>query len=68
VVAFSVSDDGVGFDGRLEARGAGLTNMADRMGAVGGLLSVRSAPGEGTTIEGRLPVEARERGRNVLGV
>jgi signal transduction histidine kinase len=68
VVAFSVSDDGVGFDGLLEARGAGLTNMADRMGAVGGLLSVRSAPGEGTTIEGRLPIEARERGRNVLGV
>jgi signal transduction histidine kinase len=68
VVAFSVSDDGVGFDGRLEARGAGLTNMADRMGAVGGLVSVKSAPGEGTTVEGRLPVEALERGRNVLGV
>ena len=68
VVAFSVSDDGVGFDGRLEGRGAGLTNMADRMGAVGGLLNVRSAPGEGTTVEGRLPVEAHERGRNVLGV
>jgi signal transduction histidine kinase len=69
VVAFSVSDDGDGFDGRLATPGAGLTNMADRMGAVGGLLNVRSAPGEGTTVEGRLPVEARERGvRNVLGV
>ncbi|MFL5943345.1 MAG: histidine kinase [Gaiellaceae bacterium] len=69
VVAFSVSDDGVGFDAPLAARGAGLTNMADRMGAVGGLLHVRSAPGEGTTVEGRLPVEARGRGaRSVLGV
>ena len=39
------------------------------MGAVGGLLHVRSAPGEGTTVEGRLPVEARGRGaRSVLGV
>jgi len=69
VVAFSVSDDGAGFDVRPGARGAGLTNMADRMGAVGGLLNVRSAPGEGTTVEGRLPVEARTQGvRHVLGV
>jgi signal transduction histidine kinase len=69
VVRFSVTDDGVGFDGRLATRGAGLTNMADRMGAVGGLLTVRSAPAEGTKIEGRLPVEARDRGvRDVLGV
>jgi signal transduction histidine kinase len=69
VVAFSVSDDGVGFDARLATRGAGLTNMADRMGAVGGLINVRSAPGEGTTVEGRLSVEARDRGvRSVLGV
>jgi signal transduction histidine kinase len=69
VVAFSVSDDGVGFDVLPGARGAGLTNMADRMGAVGGLLNVRSAPGEGTTVEGRLPVEARTMGvRDVLGV
>jgi signal transduction histidine kinase len=69
VVAFSVSDDGVGFDARLAERGAGLTNMADRMGAVGGMLNVRSAPGKGTTVEGRLPVEARDVGvRDVLGV
>jgi signal transduction histidine kinase len=69
VVAFSVSDDGVGFDARLAEKGAGLTNMSDRMGAVGGILNVRSAPEEGTTVEGRLPVEARDRGvRNVLGV
>jgi signal transduction histidine kinase len=68
MVAFSVSDDGVGFDLRLGIRGAGLTNMADRMGAVGGFLNVRSEPGGGTTVEGRLPVEARDRGvENVLG-
>jgi signal transduction histidine kinase len=67
-VAFSVSDDGVGFDLRLGIRGAGLTNMADRMGAVGGFLNVKSEPGGGTTVEGRLPVEARDRGvGNVLG-
>jgi signal transduction histidine kinase len=67
-VAFSVSDDGVGFDLRLGMRGAGLTNMADRMGALGGFLNLRSEPGGGTTVEGRLPVEARDRGvGNVLG-
>jgi signal transduction histidine kinase len=69
VVAFSVSDDGAGFEVRPGAKGAGLTNMADRMGAVGGLLNVRSEPGRGTTVEGRLPVEARPKGvRDVLGV
>ena len=53
-VRFSVSDDGAGFVPRSEGRGAGLTNMSDRLGAVGGTLVVRSAPGEGTTIEGRV--------------
>jgi signal transduction histidine kinase len=30
--------------------------MADRLAAVGGSLSVRSAPGRGTTVEGHVPV------------
>ena len=52
-VRFSVSDDGVGFLTRNRAaQGAGLTNMTDRIGAVGGTLTVRSAPGEGTTVLG----------------
>jgi len=68
-VHFSVSDDGVGFVPGPSARGAGLTNMADRIGAVGGTLAVRSAPGEGTTVEGRVTIEASDRaGRNVVHV
>jgi signal transduction histidine kinase len=59
VVHFSISDDGVGFNGDRPARGAGLTNMADRMGAVDGTLVVKSAPAEGTTVEGRVAVETR---------
>jgi signal transduction histidine kinase len=59
VVHFSISDDGVGFNGDEHARGAGLTNMADRMGAVDGTLVVKSAPAEGTTVEGRVAVETR---------
>jgi signal transduction histidine kinase len=37
-------------------RGTGLQGMADRLAAAGGSLRVRSAPGTGTTIHGRLPV------------
>ena len=34
--------------------------MIDRIGAVGGTLSVRSAPGEGTTVLGRVTIEASD--------
>lgn len=55
---FEVSDDGAGFqfDGRGE--GAGLTNMRDRLGAVGGTLRVESAGSHGTRIQGVVPVSA----------
>ena len=49
---FSVSDDGPGFDADAADLGHGFTNMADRLGAMGGTLTVRSAPGEGTTVSG----------------
>jgi signal transduction histidine kinase len=56
-LTFEVTDDGDGFD-PAEARGAGLTNMRDRLEAVGGELEVRSTRGGGTTVSGRIPVEA----------
>jgi signal transduction histidine kinase len=31
--------------------------MADRIDAIGGSLEIRSAPGEGTTVVGRVPVQ-----------
>jgi signal transduction histidine kinase len=55
---FTVSDDGTGYDARHTPMGSGLRNMADRLAALGGRLEVRSAPGQGTTISGRLPVPA----------
>ncbi len=55
-LSFSVTDDGDGFDPESTPMGAGLTNMTDRIDALGGTLSVRSAPGAGTTISGRLPM------------
>jgi signal transduction histidine kinase len=61
VVHFRVRDDGQGFSPSVAPRGAGLTNMADRIGAVGGSLVVRSEPGEGTTVELRVRVGAGTR-------
>ena len=61
VVHFSVTDDGDGFEPGAAAQGAGLTNMADRIGAVGGTLGVRSQLGEGTTVQLRVSVAAEER-------
>ena len=53
---FEVSDDGVGFDIGRASNGTGLQGMADRIDAIGGALEVRTAPGEGTTVLGRVPV------------
>ena len=54
---FEVADTGAGFELESGAgRGAGFVNMADRVGAIGGTLSVDSAPGKGTRIGGRIPL------------
>ncbi|HZB78404.1 MAG TPA: ATP-binding protein, partial [Actinomycetota bacterium] len=55
---FEVVDDGQGFDPDQVTVGSGLQGMADRLAAVGGSLEVRSAPGRGTTVAGRVPVTA----------
>jgi signal transduction histidine kinase len=55
-LCFTVSDDGTGYDARHTPMGSGQRNMADRLAALGGQLDVRSAPGQGTTITGHLPV------------
>jgi signal transduction histidine kinase len=57
---FSVTDDGAGFDSASAGYGTGLQGMADRLAALGGDLQVRSEPGRGTTVTGRLPVRALE--------
>jgi signal transduction histidine kinase len=55
VVMFEVSDDGKGFAMGTVKRGAGLTNMEDRMDALGGSIHMSSAPGRGTRVQGSLP-------------
>ena len=56
---FSVSDDGAGFPAAATGHGSGLQGMSDRLAAHGGTLAVRSQPGQGTTITGRLPTSER---------
>jgi signal transduction histidine kinase len=53
---FSVADDGPGFDTALARSGHGYTNMADRLGAIGGTVRWDSAPGQGTTVSGSVPL------------
>lgn len=54
---FEVRDDGAGFEVESSGvRGHGFVNMVDRLGAIGGRLSVISVLGSGTTITGEIPL------------
>lgn len=57
---FEVKDDGKGFDVATTPTGAGCHNMSDRLEALDGELQIRSAPGEGTSVIGSLPVTRRD--------
>jgi signal transduction histidine kinase len=59
MLRFSVTDDGPGFPKDRTRLGAGMINMRDRMAAVGGELKIRSAPGQGTNISGKIPLTPR---------
>ncbi len=55
-----VTDDGVGFDPAAGpgAQSFGMLGMRERLEEVHGELIVKSAPGEGTTIEARIPLHS----------
>jgi len=57
----SIRDDGSGFDVQAvqsdrKRRGLGLVGMQERLNAIGGTLSIDSAPGRGTKVTIRLPI------------
>jgi signal transduction histidine kinase len=55
-VTLTITDDGAGFDAADATRdGLGLTSMRDRAEAVGGALTVESAPGAGTVVRVEVP-------------
>jgi signal transduction histidine kinase len=59
-VRFEVSDDGPGIEPDATP-GAGLTNIRDRVGAIGGNVDIGAANGAGTAVRGAIPVQPSAR-------
>jgi signal transduction histidine kinase len=57
-LAFTVEDDGTGFDLASTPKGTGLQGISDRLGALGGSIDISSTPGHGTRVTGRVPAAA----------
>jgi signal transduction histidine kinase len=55
-LSFEISDDGVGFDPDSVELSHGFVNMKDRIGAHGGVVTIESQLGMGTTVRGELPL------------
>jgi signal transduction histidine kinase len=65
-VLLRVCDDGAGFSGAgrpEQGGGFGLIGMRERLGRVGGLLTIQSTPGRGTCVEAVVPVGQTADGR-----
>jgi PAS domain S-box-containing protein len=57
-LVLTVQDGGVGFVADQRVEGLGLVSIRERVRSIGGELKVRSAPGQGTVIEARVPVKS----------
>ncbi|HET6193025.1 MAG TPA: hypothetical protein VFE59_39185 [Trebonia sp.] len=58
-IVIVVSDDGAG--GADPRTGSGLTGLADRVEALGGIFRMESAPGRGTRLAAEIPLDGQER-------
>jgi signal transduction histidine kinase len=56
-VVLEVTDDGQGFGEPAAPAGLGLSSMRERARAVGGTLTIRSVPGQGTTVRMTVPAD-----------
>ena len=66
-LSVEVADDGRGFDVGTTHRGNGLTNMEDRLDALGGTLKIASSLGSGTTVRATIPRSSRRAGERLGG-
>jgi len=57
IVLLSITDNGVGFDTALKAKGIGLKNMKNRVVFYSGDLKIISSPGNGSTLEVTIPLK-----------
>jgi two-component system NarL family sensor kinase len=72
-VVLEVADDGDGFPpGRLDAAlatgGIGIASCRERVEALGGSLSVQTAPGAGTRVAARIPIDPGGAGAGQAGI
>jgi signal transduction histidine kinase len=65
-LVMSVADDGLGFDPTIKPRTEfprfGLATMQERAQSIGGVLTIESAPGSGTTVRFELPLTPENQG------
>jgi len=68
-ISLTVRDSGIGFDWQdaMNHRGIGLISMRERLRLVDGELSIRSAPGRGTTVLARVPLGRTEFSVGIAG-
>jgi len=67
-VQLEIADDGIGFDPTRPHPGhLGLTSMRERAAAVGGELTIDSAPGQGTRVVVRVPLASATRTETYTG-
>ncbi|MFF6804884.1 histidine kinase [Streptomyces sp. NPDC012616] len=66
LMALAVTDDGQGFDPATVRGGYGLLGMRTRASGFGGTCTVRSAPGQGTTVRVELPPPPAEQAARSL--
>ena len=63
-----ITDNGSGFQDRSDHGQFGLLDMEERIGSVGGILAVASAPDTGTRIEATLPWKPRVAARTAVPI
>jgi signal transduction histidine kinase len=56
-IAFTVQDDGNGFDPETAAAGMGLSNIRTRVASFGGIMNINSKAGEGTETNIEFPLK-----------
>jgi len=56
-IAFTVQDDGCGFDPSAETKGTGLQNIRNRIASFGGTIQIDSKAGEGTEVNVELRIK-----------
>lgn len=59
IIKISIIDDGKGFDlkEKKEKRSFGLVGMQERVLSMGGILRIKTSPGEGTSVRIKVPLE-----------